>query len=192
MTTRRIYRTGPFDSRPPVDPGRIRSIAKSDALERPDSDPQTGAPIFLDDVASAVRDIETFTRLLLRAASYQALFAASAFCGSHSDEAIVLPGVDIDLDTLKIVSGGRDLDSALYTVFPIDRNDGVKIEPHADWDFAEGDVAVRFAAGSTGDSLPPNIVNLIGVQTRYLIHGEPDDYDLVADMFPHVEYIEVD
>ena len=180
MTTQRIYRTGAISASLPVDESRIRDIAYQTADDLPDIAPA---------IRGAIRDVESFTNLKIFASEYEALFDASYFVQSHSAEGITLPGVNTSLTTLSDASGV--IDPSRYRVYPADRFDGIQIVPLADWDFADGLVTVAFTAGSTGAQTPENVTNLIGVQVRYSVHGEPDDYDLVRDMTPEVIYREV-
>ena len=180
MTTQRIYRTGAIAPALPVDETRIRDIAYQTADDLPDIEPV---------IRGAIRDIESFTNLKIFASQYEALFDSAAFVQSHTAESLVLPGVNAVLTGLSDSSG--TVDPSRYRVYPIDFNGGVQIVPLADWDFADGIVSAVFTAGSTGSQVPEHVTNLIGVQTRYSVHGEPDDYDLVRDMTPEVIYREV-
>ena len=181
MTTQRVYRTSSPATALPVSEDRIRKIAKQSSDELEDI-----APL----IQAAVQHIENYTRLRINQGTFNALFRASAFGGSHSKDKLVLPGVNTQL--VSIADGATVVDESRYRTFYVDAYDGLQIVPLADWDWQSDTVTVTFTAGSADPTqCPQNIVNLIGVQTRYVIHGEPDDYDLVMDLYPDVEYREV-
>ena len=181
MTTQRVYRTSTASTALPVSEDRIRKIAKQTSDELEDI-----API----IRAAVQDIENYTRLRITAGTYVAMFRSSVFGGIHSDAKIVLPGVNTVLESVK--DGETVVDASRYRTFYVDVFDGLQIVPLADWDWQSDTVTVTFTAGSdNATKVPENVVNLIGVRARYLVHGEPDDYDLVMDVYPEVEYREV-